>query len=161
MAFRCRVFASALFFLCLSTAFALQPSVHHPLDALTPGEYWKIYNVLRSAGKLGEKTVFASVLLDEPEKSIVLAWKPGMAIPRKADVVLITEGKSAAALVDIATDKLESYTELTKDEAPVFETEMHSYDDILKKDPRVVEGLKKRGITDLRLVSCYATPAGQ
>jgi primary-amine oxidase len=157
---RCRLFASILLLLSLSTAFALQPSVHHPLDALTPDEYWKIYNVLLSSGKLAEKTIFASVLLDEPEKSVVLAWKPGMPIPRKADVVLVTEGKSAAAVVDIAAEKLDSYTELTKDQAPISETEMHEYDEILKKDPRVLEALKKRGITDLRLVVCYVTPAG-
>ena len=94
MVFRSRHFAFALLTLCLSTAFALQPSVHHPLDALTPEEYSKVYNVLQSAGKLEEKTIFTSVLLDEPAKSEVLAWKPGMAIPRKADVVLLTEGKS-------------------------------------------------------------------
>ena len=160
MVFRSRHFAFALLTLCLSTAFALQPSVHHPLDALTPEEYSKVYNVLQSAGKLEEKTIFTSVLLDEPAKSEVLAWKPGMAIPRKADVVLLTEGKSYAAVVDIAAGKIASYTELKKDQAPMTETEMHSYDDVLKKDPRILEALKKRGITDLRLVTCYVTPAG-
>ena len=160
MVFRSRHFAFALLTLCLSTAFALQPSVHHPLDALTPEEYSKVYNVLQNAGKLEEKTIFTSVLLDEPAKSEVLAWKPGMPIPRKADVVLLTEGKSYAAVVDIAAGKIASYTELKKDQAPMTETEMHSYDDVLKKDPRILEALKKRGITDLRLVTCYVTPAG-
>ena len=160
MVFRSRHFAFALLTLCLSTAFALQPSVHHPLDALTPEEYSKVYNVLQSAGKLEEKTIFTSVLLDEPAKSEVLAWKPGMAIPRKADVVLLTEGKSYAAVVDIAAGKIASYTELKKDQAPMTETEIHSYDDVLKKDPRILEALKKRGIADLRLVTCYVTPAG-
>ena len=83
-----------------------------------------------------------------------------MPIPRKADAVLLTEGKSFAAVIDIAANKLESYTELKKDQAPITETEMHSYDDVLKKDPRIIEALKKRGITDLRLVTCYVTPAG-
>jgi len=146
--------------LSLSTSFALQPSVHHPLDALTPEEYWKVYTVLSDAGKLGEKTIFSSVLLREPPKSVVLAWTPGMPIVRKADAVLLTEGKSYEAVVDISAGKLESYTQLKKDQAPVTETEMHSYDDILRKDPRVIEALKKRGITDLRLVICYVTPAG-
>ena len=83
------------------------------------------------------KDDFLSVLLHEPPKSEVLAWKPGMAIPRKADVVLLTEGKSYAAVVDIAAGKLDSFTELKKDQAPVTETEMHGYDDVLKKDPRI------------------------
>jgi len=157
---RCKFLSLVLFLLPLTASFALQPNVHHPLDALTPEEYWTIYNTLESAGKLEEKTVFASVLLQEPPKSEVLAWKPGMPIRRKADAVILTEGKSYAAVIDISAKKLESYTALTKDQAPLGETEMHGYDDVLKKDPRVIEALKKRNITDLRLVTCYVTPAG-
>jgi primary-amine oxidase len=134
--------------------------VHHPLDGLTPEEYFKVYNVLSAAGKLSEKTIFTSILLQEPPKSEVLAWKPGKPIVRKVDVVLITEGKSSSAVVDVTAGKLDSFTDLKKDQAPITETEMHSYDDILKKDPRVIEALTKRGITDLRLVTCYVTPAG-
>jgi primary-amine oxidase len=157
---RCRFLTFALLFLSLSTSFALQPSVHHPLDALTAEEYWTVYNVLQSNGKLAEKTIFSSILLQEPTKSDVLAWHPGMPIVRKADAVLLTDGKSYAAVVDISASKLEAYTELKKEQAPLTETEMHGYDDVLKKDPRVLEALKKRGITDLRLVTCYVTPAG-
>ncbi len=160
MVSRCRILTFILLFLTLAPAFALQPSVHHPLDALTPEEYWTVYNTLQSAGKLEEKTVFASVLLQEPPKSEVLAWKPGMPIPRKADAVLLTEGKSYAAVIDIGAKKIESYTELKKYQAPVSEAEMHSYDDVLKKDQRIIDALKKRCITDLRLVNCYVTPAG-
>jgi primary-amine oxidase len=157
---RCKLFVLSLLFLSFLPSFALPPSVHHPLDALTPEEYWKAYNVLNDAGKLQEKTIFASILLREPPKSEVLAWKPGQPIVRKVDIVLLTEGKSFAAVVDVSTGKLDSYTALKKDQAPITETEMHSYDDVLKKDERVIAALKKRGILDLRLVSCYVTPAG-
>lgn len=160
MSFRRAVCAVAFVALCVVPALGLQPVVHHPLDALTPDEYWKIYKVLFDAGKLEEKTIFASVLLREPVKSEVLSWKPGDPINRKADAVLLTEGKSFAAVVDIAAGKLESFTELKGHQAPVSEGEMHGYDDVLKKDERVIEALKKRGITDLRLVTCYVTPAG-
>ena len=149
----------AIFFLSLP-ALALTPSVHHPLDALTPDEYWIVYSVLRDAGKLAEKTVFASELLHEPNKPYVFSWKPGDPIAREADVVLLTDGKSYEARVDIAGKKLEYYKQLTKDQAPVSEEEMHGYDDVLRKDPRIVGALAKRGITDLRLVTCYVTPAG-
>jgi len=87
---RCKFFALALALVFLPACFALQPAVHHPLDGLTPEEYFKVYNVLSAAGKLGEKTVFTSILLQEPPKSEVLSWKPGMPIVRKVDVVLIT-----------------------------------------------------------------------
>jgi primary-amine oxidase len=158
--FRRRALAFLFLITILQTALALPPSVHHPLDALTPEEYWKIYDVLRDAGKLEEKTIFASVLLREPAKSLVLDWKPGRPIERKADVVLLTNGKSFEATVDIRAEKLDSYTELKGAQAPVSEQEMRGYDDLLKKDPQVLDALKRRGIADLRLVTCYVTPAG-
>jgi len=156
-----QIVMALLFVLFMSIrAFALSPAVHHPLDGLTPDEYWTIYNTLRDEGKLTETTVFASVLLHEPVKSEVLAWKAGSPIVRRADVVLLTAGKSYEVLVNITAKKTESYKELENLQAPVSQGEMHGFDDMLKHDPRIVEALKKRGITDLRLVTCPVTPAG-
>jgi len=151
---RAVVFVFVLF--AFQACFAVQPVVHHPLDSLTPDEYWKVYNTLNAAGKLGEKTTFSSILLQEPPKALVLAWRPGDPIVRKVDVVLYSEGKSYAAVVNVNAGKIESYTELTKDQAPVSPSEMHSFSDDLKKDPRVQAALKSRGISDMRLVD-YAS----
>ena len=141
-------------------AAALAPAVNHPLDALTPAEYWVVYKAVRDAGHTEEKTIFASVLLHEPEKQTVLDWKPGMPIERKADVVLYYKGKSYAALVNISTAKVESFEELKGAQAPFTTAESEEIEDAIKHDPRVVDALKKRGITDLNLVYCYATPGG-
>ncbi len=160
MALRSRSIAFLLGFIFVTKVFALPPKVNHPLDALSVDEYWKTYNLLQSAGKLAEKTIFASVLLREPPKAQVLGWKMGKPMPRKVDAVLLTEGKSYEAVIDVTAGKIDSYTELKNFQAPMTETEMHSFDDVLKKDPRVMEALTKRGITDTRLVTCYVTPAG-
>ena len=85
------------------SAAALAPAVYHPLDALTPAEYWVVYKAMRDAGHTEEKTIFSSVLLHEPDKQYVLAWTPGSPIERKADVVLYEKGHSYAALVNIST----------------------------------------------------------
>ena len=108
---RIRAVVSVVLALTLQTCCALQPVVHHPLDGLTPDEYWKVYNTLNAAGKLGEKALFASILLQEPLKSQVLAWKPGDPFVRKVDVVLYDEGKSYAAVVDVTAGKLDSFAE--------------------------------------------------
>ncbi len=141
-------------------AAALAPAVHHPLDALTPSEYWVVYKALRAAGHTNEKTIFSSILLHEPVKQDVLDWKPGSPMERKADVVLYDKGKSYEALVNISTAKVESFEELKGMQAPFTTTEEHEVNDTIKHDPRIVEALKKRGITDLNLVTCYATPGG-
>jgi primary-amine oxidase len=141
-------------------AAALAPVVYHPLDALTPAEYWVVYKAVRDAGHTEEKTIFSSVLLHEPEKQSVLDWKPGMPIERKADVVLYYKGKSYAALVNITTAKVESFEELKGAQAPFTTAEEMEVNDAVKHDQRIVDALKKRNITDLNLVTCYATPGG-
>ena len=139
---------------------ALTPAVYHPLDALTPAEYWVVYKAVRDAGHTEEKTIFSSVLLHEPEKQSVLDWKPGMPMERKADVVLYYKGKSYAALVNITTAKVESYEELKGAQAPFTRAEEDEVNDAIKHDQRIVDALKKRNITDLNLVTCFATPGG-
>lgn len=141
-------------------ALALPPTVDHPLDALTPQEYWTIYQTMQSAGHVHEKTLFASVLLHEPDKATVLAFRSGMPIDRRADVVLLDNGKSYAAVVDISTKKVDEFQSLKGEQAPYTETEEHEVMEEIRKDPRIVEALKKRGITDLRFIDCFPTPAG-
>ena len=84
----------------------------------------------------------------------------GLTIERKADVVLYYKGHSYAALVNISTAKVESFEELKGLQAPFTTTEEYEVNEAIKHDPRIVEALKKRGITDLNLVTCYATPGG-
>ena len=154
---RASVFVVLVF--TFQTCCALQPVVHHPLDGLTPDEYWKIYNALSAAGKLGEKTQFASILLHEPPKAEVLVWKPGDPFVRKVDVLLYDERKSYAAVVDVSSGKLESWAELARNKTTASGAEESGIDADLKKDPRFLAALKSRGITDLRLVNCVVLPA--
>ncbi|RRA49837.1 hypothetical protein [Acidipila sp. EB88] len=141
-------------------AWAIAPQVQFPLDALTPQEYWTIYKTMRADGHVHEKTIFASILLHEPAKQVVLAWRPGDPITRQADVVLLDEGKSYAAVVDVAGKKVEGFHELKGEHAPFTTEEEHEVNEAIKHDPRIVEALKKRDITDLRHTVCFATPAG-
>jgi primary-amine oxidase len=157
---RALTFAWATTLLFTLPAAALAPAVYHPLDALTPAEYWVVYKAVRDAGHTEEKTLFSSVLLHEPEKQTVLDWKPGMPMERKADVVLYYKGKSYAALVNITTAKVESFEELKGAQAPFTTAEENEVNDAIKHDQRIVDALKKRGITDMNLVTCYATPGG-
>jgi len=147
----CSVFAPMLLF-------AQNRAPTHPLDALKTQEYWAVYDVLRDSGKIDSDTVTHSVLLHEPAKDRVLAWKPGDPIFREAEVILVRKGVTIEALVDIADRKLESWRERKDVQAPVTRNEFHELDEVMKKDPRVVEALKKRGITDLAPVACFADP---
>lgn len=134
-----------------------QPA-QHPLDALKTKEYWTAYDVLRDSGKMDANTVTHSVLLHEPAKDKVLAWKPGDPIFREADVILLRKGVTIEALVDIAGHKLESWKERKDVQAPADMGEFRALDEVIKKDPSVIEALKKHGITDLAPVVCFTDP---
>src|SRR6516165_1035980 len=97
----------------------------HPLDALKTQEYWTVYYVLRDSGKVPPATVTHSVLLHEPPKDTVLAWKPGAPIFREAEVILLHQGVTIEALVDISGRRLESWRERRDVQAPVVMAEFH------------------------------------
>jgi primary-amine oxidase len=133
-------------------------SPQHPLDALTTDEYWAVHDALQESGRLTDKTLVSSLLLHEPVKDKVLAWKPGEVIPREADVILEEGGKTIEARVDIAARKLEFWKEVPGVQAPITASELDNMSDVLKKDPRVVAALKSHGVTDLSSVRCEPIP---
>ena len=132
----------------------------HPLDALKMQEYWTVYEVLQASGRMDKDTYYATVLLHEPAKDKVLAWKAGDPVPREADAILIRKGQAIEARVDIAGRKLESWKEPKGVHAPIIDSEFKELGELVKKDPRVVEALAKRGIKDLTTVECVPLPFG-
>ena len=144
------LFLAVAFLFSTSQISAQDQPVRHPLEALKTQEYWTAYDVLRDSGKMDSDTVTHSVLLHEPLKDKVLAWKPGDPIFREAEVILLRKGVTIEALVDIANHKLESWKERKDVQAPVDRGEFRALDEVIKKDPRVIEALKKRGAEDVR-----------
>ena len=152
----CFVVSSCL----LLTASAEAQKAQHPLDALNTQEYWAVYDVIMASGHFDGDTHFESILLHEPAKSVVLAWKPGDAIPREADVVLLRKERVIEVRVDIAAKKLESWKEIPGAQGPVFDSEITGLTETILADDRVKRSLTKRNITDMNTVQCEALPVG-
>ena len=143
---------------CARTTLAQAPQ--HPLDALRTEEYWAVYDAVQASGHMDEDTHYVSILLHEPAKEVVLSWKPGQAIPREADVVLMRKNATIEARVDVAAKKLESWKEVPGAQAPFFMSEILGLSDVVLADARVKEALAKRGIKDLNTVDCAVSPVG-
>jgi Cu2+-containing amine oxidase len=60
----------------------------HPLDPLSAAELQLAVQTLKAEKKLPEHVLFAAIVLHEPAKEFVLAWKPGDAVPRAAFLVV-------------------------------------------------------------------------
>ncbi len=150
-------------FACLSVspeALLAQSTVQHPLDGLTSSEYWAVHDILHKSGHMTPDTGVSTLLLHEPLKSTVLAWKPGDPIEREADVVLEDKGQTIEARVDITAGKLESWNVIPGEQAPFTTTELHAFSDLIKSDPRVLAAFKKRDLTDMTTIHCGAGSAG-
>ena len=132
----------------------------HPLEQLKTQEYWAVFDVLRDSGKMDADTFVPGVLLHEPGKDRVLAWKPGDPVFREADITLLRKGVTIEARVDIAGHKLLSWKERPDMQAPESDAEWKELGDEIKKNPEVREALRKRGITDLTTIHCGAAPYG-
>src|ERR1700678_4442561 len=147
----------SLFVFIVVEVCAQSPS--HPLDSLNKSEYWTVYDVLEHAGQVTPPTLFASVLLHPPPKSAVLSYRPRQPFAREADVILLRGDKTFAARVDIVGQKVLSIADLSCVQAPIHASELFGEDEAIKSDPRVLEPLKKRGITDLGTALCIALPS--
>ena len=82
---------------------------HHPLDPLTLSELNKVREILLSNTLFRNTGKYAwhSVVLEEPDKSVVLRWKYGDELPaRKASVIARVNGVTHVLCVDIGTVNL-------------------------------------------------------
>jgi primary-amine oxidase len=132
----------------------------HPLEGLTSGEYWAVHEVLQASGKMTPDTLVMSLLLHEPAKEKVLAWKPGDPFTREADAVLMRKGTVNEVRVNLGEKKVESWKEVKGVQAPIFVSELFQLGELAKNDPRMQTGFAKRGIKDMTTVDCVALPFG-
>jgi len=151
-----KTFAGVAWLLTASTALAQKPE--HPLDPLTYQEYWTVLEVLRGAGHLNEETRFSIVNLHEPAKDLVWKWTRGSDFPREAFAVVRQGAETHEAIVDLKLRKLASWNELKGVQPSWAEGEYGSMIGDVKQHPDFVAALKKRGITDMTFIQCFAIP---
>lgn len=139
----------------------------HPLDPLTTNEIRRTKDVLVRAGKVTDSIRFPLVMLDEPAKDEVLAFRPGDLIDRRASVLLldIATGATHQAIVSVTHDELVSWAEVRTGtppygQAPIMVEEFVLVGDIVKADKGWVDAVARRGITDLDKVFVAPLSAG-
>ncbi len=137
-----------------------QGAAHHPLDALDASEITAATAILRSAGHVDDKTLIASISLQQPPKADVLAWKIGDPIPRRAKAVLRRDSTTFEAVVDLGTARVSSHKKIPGAQPFVTFPELLSAISVTTADPRMQEGLRKRGITDFEKLFCAPRTAG-
>ena len=146
----------------LASLVAAQPTnaADHPLDPLSYQEVWRVLELVRSAGHMDRETRFSQLTLHEPPKQAVLAWHPGAAMPRKAYAV-VRQGKDAfEAIVDLAADRVSSWSPLNGVQPNWSGDDFKAVVDKVLEHPDFLAGLEARGISDTTFLDCSTGPPG-
>jgi primary-amine oxidase len=132
----------------------VEPSVataRHPLDPLSPEEIEAASGILKTAKELAGTARFVYITLAEPDKATVLGFQPGDAIDRRAFVILRerAERKTYEAIVSVTGGAVVSWHEVPGVQPAIMFEEFLASEEIVRKDPRWREAMRKRGVTDL------------
>ncbi len=130
----------------------------HPLDPLSVEEIDRAVAIVRTDDNLGENPLFETIVLREPDKDQILNYRPENQVPREAFLVALNpkSGGVYEFVVSLDTDEVLTSEHITGVQ-PAFifgdhETNFLQFESKIKHDPRFVEALNKRGITNPDLV---------
>jgi primary-amine oxidase len=123
-------------------------SSEHPLDPLSADEIRQAAAILRRDQGVSERWRFASIELREPSKEVARAGGP---INREAEAIVWNRDDGAAykARISLAGDKVLSWEHQPDGQPNMTSDEFVECDEVLRRDPRVIEALASRGITDM------------
>lgn len=133
----------------------------HPLDPLSADELSRAVSILKSGPAAAQTFRFVAVTLAEPNKQQLVGHLS--TCPRRVETVLIDRAAGLAyeATVDLGTAEVVSWVELPSGTQPaIMLDEFDEVETNSKKDPRVVQALATRGLTDLDLVCIEPWSAG-
>jgi primary-amine oxidase len=126
-------------------------AVRHPLDPLTAEEIRSAAAILRREKGVTERWRFASIELREPSKQAVREYAAGDPMERDAEVVCWNrdDGRAYKARVALTGERVTAWEHVPDGQPSMTVDEFHECDEALRRDPRVVEALAGRGITDM------------
>ena len=134
----------------LTFALVALTAAAHPLDPLSEDEIQLAVALVRADKGFPEGALFPSVVLAEPKKDEVLAWKPGAPERREAAVTILDRrgNRTFEARVDLATKRVLSLRPVEGVQPLVLTEEYDAVPRIVRADPRFIAAMKRRGIDD-------------
>jgi primary-amine oxidase len=135
----------------------------HPLDSLSAAELEETAQLLRQEKELDAGVRFCSMTLLEPSKRAVNEYQPGDSCSRKALAVLLdrSSGRAYEAVVDLTEKAIVSFDQLPAGIQPsIVVDEFFEAEATIRRDPRFLAALAKRGITNAELVMVDPWSAG-
>jgi primary-amine oxidase len=122
----------------------------HPLAPLTAEEITSAAGILKRERELAPTARFVFISLHEPSKE---ALRAADTPPRQAHVVLYEKADRATieAVVDLEAESVVDWQVIEGVQAPIMAEEFMECEEIVKRDSRWQEGMRKRGVEDFDL----------
>jgi primary-amine oxidase len=122
----------------------------HPLDPLSAAELEAAVACVRRTRELAGVVRFVSVELRDPAKAQLAAWRAGKPPPpREAALVVLADGLTHEAVVDLGADALVAWDHVPGVHAAVTADEYAEAELAVKADPGFRAALELRGVRDL------------
>ncbi|KAK7334649.1 hypothetical protein VNO80_26410 [Phaseolus coccineus] len=135
----------------------------HPLDPLTVQEFNRVRTILSSHPLFKSSSGYTlnSVVLEEPDKKLVLKWKKGdPLLPRKASVVAVVKGVSHVLTVDLEISQVTSHETGSASGYPIMTMEdMVGVLEVPLKSTEFNRSITKRGV-NLADLACLPISSG-
>ena len=134
----------------------------HPLMPLTANEIETAAAVVRAQSGIDGTAFFETITLDEPGRAEMAGWRDGVCPQRRAYVCCYerSSNRTLRGIVDLDAGTLLHWNPVPGVQARIPPEEFGDGDRIAKADPRVIEALAKRGVTDLDAVLIETWAAG-
>jgi primary-amine oxidase len=134
----------------------------HPLEPLSAEEISATVEILRKERNLGDKVRFAGVVLNEPPKDQVLAFKAGDTFEHEALAVILdgNDGSTYEAVISLTRGTVTSWTHIPDVQPPIVLEEFDECEAACKANPEFQEALRKRGVEDMDRVLVDPWSAG-
>ena len=131
----------------------------HPLDPLSAAEIETAARALQRAPGFPADALFSTIVLNEPSKESILAWRPGDPFRREAFAIVMDRPRTRTyeGVVGLRDSSVRSWREIPGVQPQVFVVEYNIVPLIVKADPRWQEAMRRPAVpVGLLLISRWA-----
>lgn len=132
----------------------------HPLDPLLPSEISLVARSVNASLKGDKEVSFNTITLLEPSKEALqkFVFGKGPKPPRKAEAIVIGIGTGQISEVIVSIEsgkgKVEGWTDVSGVQPTITLEDLTATEEIVRKDPGVIEQCRLSGTTDMSKVYC-------
>jgi primary-amine oxidase len=149
-----------LYCIILGAAGIAEARAAHPLDPLSSGEIRAAVSAVRAADRTSSTVQFPLITLAEPDKTEVMAWRPGQVVHRKAFVVARRDGMIYEGVVDFSSNTVETWRSVPGVQSSILDEEIETARKLVRNDAAWQAAMRRRGYSGFAKIFCAPLAAG-